>query len=380
MGHGQGVEHFQVPAAAGLFHGTDAVTEWLVKGKFTSNQLALAACLSLGTKGPLHSVSQAEEFFAGQITYGHMSSGPDGVKRNEIFAPAPHSILWGLPLSLLGLWAPDGPLRTSAVNWWATRFILTEAFWVPGVGVRAPCGRFLWPRDTDPIPDWTVWSVTYARFKGLSEDGLGHAHDVTFDAYDAMLHRLGVEIRAVVAQAPVPIVAVPIKRWVRDGGGYFAAFDGTPPLAPPMNDPLAWVEVDGTGRVVNAGKGLDSLPEMIGVPTVIGRAAGRVGDSSDSSLSPIQSPPAISPPVAPPPTTPIPLPVSGRDPKMIAADILRLQVASRDRSTLREIAMEVTGAIRQWRTWDETADDLLSLGPGHEDVKRLAEEVRGMVT
>jgi len=380
MGSGQGPEHFQVPAAVSLFHGVDTVTEGLVHGKFTSNQEALAACLALGTKGPLHSTATAEEFFAGQIRYGHMSSGPDGVKRNEIFAPAPHSILWGLPLSLLGLWAPDGPLRDAAVMWWAVQFVLCQAFWTPGAGLRAPCGRFLWPKDTDPVPDWTVWSVTYARFAGLPEDGLGHAHDVTFDAFGAMLHRLGDEIRAAVASAPVPILAMPLKRWEREGGGYFAAFDGQPP----MNDPLAWLEVDSSGRVLNGGKGLDSLPSLAGEPVIIGRMAGAsaqessgaAGDSPQPSAPPPAAPAVVTPPAAAPPVQPrAPQP---RAAGAIAADVMRLQVANKDRSRLREIAMEISGAIKPWRTWEQVADDLLSLGPQHADVQALAAEVRSM--
>jgi len=379
MGSGQGVEHFQVPAEVALFlHGIDTVTEGLVKGAFTSNQQANAAALSLGTKGPLHSTAPAEEFFAGQIRYGHMSSGPDGVKRNEVNAPAPHSILWGLPLSLLGLWAPDGPLRDAAVMWWAVQFVLCQAFWAPGAGLRAPCGRFLWPRDTDPVPDWTVWSITYARFAGLPEDGLGHAHDVTFDAFGAMLHRLGDEIRAAVASAPVPILAVPIKRWEREGGGYFAAFDGQPPT----NDPLAWLEVDPSGRVLNGGKGLDSLPSLSGEPVIIGRMAGASAQESSAAvggkpptpqapLSPVVAPPAPASPAqpqAPPP----------RAAGAIAADVMRLQVSGKDRSRLREIAMEISGAIKPWRSWEQVADDLLSLGPQHADVQALAAEVRSM--
>lgn len=275
-----GIEHPQIVAVARLAAGDATYVptpDLMDPGGKTPNQrwLALSIALTWSRFGrgrsPLISraaaVAEVTTAFRGMRAVGHQAVATGyGCEQG---CPDPHAGLWMGAMATIFREAHllnEDDVLDDVVRYFADHVNMLGAFWTPA-GPRLPCSRAAADPGQALRPNWTVDSWAYAMIHDLPVTGLGKPDGMTL----GILRTCADHFPAIVAMSKVQVLklASPIRRWARPEGGFVAAFE----QATPMNDPLAWIVVDATGAVLDAGRTLDGFTVPSGLFNLVGGGA-----------------------------------------------------------------------------------------------------------
>lgn len=287
-----GIEHAQTDALLALATGAADFTptpDILSLVNKTPNQRACAIAIgllwSVVNKPPYITrqlaEAQARELYRAFRLFGHQAVGP--TYGCEEGAPDPHSKIWLMARTSIIRAARDQGLSSIldlALDDLADQLWLASQFWTEG-GIRTPCARAKAPDGMPLHPNWTVDSHAYAMVMGLDRTKLGVADPQPLTVLSKISDQFPELQKRVKATTAVQL-AVPIRIWRSENGGFHAAMTNDVP----MNNRCSWVVTDKSGQTYVCGDSLDSFQAPDGIPTVIGTMA-----------TPI--------PVKPPPTPPI---------------------------------------------------------------------------
>jgi hypothetical protein len=273
-----GIEHPQMDAIAALFKGSvddKAMKANLMdpKGK-TPNQRALACAIALSWarqsqgRPPAMTLqtaaAQTRDLFRAMDNCGHQAvSMTFGCEEG---APDPHSELWmGAMATILREARLQGPadILDAAIGYFADHVAMIRAFWTPA-GVRMPCARAKVKPGQELRPNWSVDSRAYASILGLPTAGLAKAASQSLPILQdsaSLFPQIAERSKTTALK-----LAVPIRQWKDQEGGFVAAFV----QAVPLNDPCAVLSVDPSGTILDAAKTLDGFTPPAGDPVVFG--------------------------------------------------------------------------------------------------------------
>lgn len=256
-----GIEHPQIDAILALnkqvkgFRPADILMN---PGNKTPNQTALAAAIKLVYTGD---PSQAHNIFVWENNFGHQATGPD--YRNEQGAPDPHSSLWIAAMGSIlkcAIAQNREPLINSGVKYFARLLYMCKKFWTVR-GMRVPCAR-----AKTLNPNWADNSYLAYMIMGCDKRQIGNPTNRDIISIVSDCSSVFNRIRKEVQSCTGVHFCVPVHKWDTSDGGFIAAFDHQTP----MNDPMAWIVVNGSGDIVASGKTFDeSWIEPIGVPETI---------------------------------------------------------------------------------------------------------------
>lgn len=262
-----GIEHLQMEAIQSI--ASQSIDKNMNKaiysqgGKKTPNQRALAASIALSMRRYIDGISKSSIDDVNSIFDAMDRSGHQSVAvgyGNEQLCPDPHSELWNAAMANILFEARIQKLdqiKTRALRYYADHLKVIDSFWSPK-GVRIAGSRAKNQDGLPLIPNWSIDSWMYKEILGGDQRQKNIPNllkpnrftlDLLFDSVECWK-----DIRNLYKNSK-PFLGIPVNKWNTSDGGFISALS----FQINLNDPLAWVIVDGKGDIKAASHTLDDF-------------------------------------------------------------------------------------------------------------------------